>query len=68
MAYFNYHAYAKKLIKNGKLKSYCFVEKYKNISPALLLYFDDAKYPIMPIREHRFEEYIKLLEENKREP
>lgn len=63
MAYFNYHATAKKLIKDGKLKSYCFVEKYKNISPALLLFFDDAKHPIMPIRVHRFEEYIKYIVE-----
>ena len=61
MAYFNYHAIAKRLIAAGKLKKYCFVERYKNISPALLLFFDDEKHPIMPIRAERFDEYIYLL-------
>lgn len=62
MAYFNYHATAKKLIGEGKLKGYIVVEKYKNISPALLLFFDDARHPVMPIREHRWEEYRELLD------
>lgn len=61
MPYFNYHARAKKLIKDGKLKSYLFVEEYNGISPALLLFFDDLRHPIMPIREHRFDEYKELL-------
>ena len=61
MAYFNYHATAKRLIKDKKLKGYSFVEEYHGISPALLLFFDDVKHPVMPIREQRFCEYEKLL-------
>ena len=61
MPYFNYHATAKALIANGKLKGYRIVERHGNIAPALLLYFDDEKHPLMPIREHRFAEYLPLL-------
>ncbi|MBR7181764.1 MAG: thermostable hemolysin delta-VPH [Clostridia bacterium] len=61
MAYYNYHATAKRLIALGKLTRYYFVENYRGISPALLLFFDDPKHPIMPIRAHRFEEYLALL-------
>ena len=63
MAYFNYHATAKRLIREGKLRGYVVVEKYKNISHALLLFFDDARHPVMPIREHRWEEYVGFLNE-----
>ncbi len=58
--YFNYHAKAKNLIKNGKLIDYKIVEKYNNISPALLLIFDEL---IMPIRQHRWQEYFDLIEQ-----
>ncbi len=61
MSYFNYHATAKKLIAEGKLKGYYFTDRYKNISPALVLIFDDYAHPVMPIREHRFDEYMQLL-------
>lgn len=64
MPYFNYHAKAKSLIKDGKLRGYIFVEEYNGISPALILFFDDIKRPIMPIREHRFSEYLDLLKEH----
>ena len=63
MSYFNYHAKAKKLIKDGKLIDYKFLEEYNGISPALLLIFDDKKHPNMPIREDRFGEYLPLLKE-----
>ena len=59
MAYFNYHAKKKNKIKENKLLKYELVEKWNNISPALVLYFTDGT--IMPIREHRFEEYFELL-------
>ena len=59
--YYNYHATVKKLINEGKLKKYYIVEKYNNISPALILEFDDEKHPIMPIRQYRWDEYWKLL-------
>ena len=62
MGYFNYHAIAKKLILEGKLLSYKVVENYNGISPALLLFFDDARHPVMPIRKHKFAEYFAILE------
>lgn len=59
MAYFNYHAKAQNLIKSGHCVKAELVEKYKDISPALILYFDD--HIQMPIRLHKFEEYFLLL-------
>ena len=61
MPYYNYHATVKRLIAEGKLLEYSFVDRYRNIAPALLLFFDDAKHPVMPIREERWEEYYPLL-------
>lgn len=55
-----YHNKVKQRIKNGELVKYEFVEKYKDISPCLLLYFNTAPY-IRPIREHRFAEYSQIL-------
>ena len=55
-----YHNKIKQRIKNGELVNYEFVEKYKNISPCLLLHFATEPY-IKPIREHRFEEYKIIL-------
>ncbi len=60
MAYFNYHAKAKKLIADGHLTKFEIVDKWGNISPALVLYFDNNKP--MPIREYRWDEYSKLLQ------
>ncbi len=57
--YFNYHAKVKKLIENGEAIGFEFLEKYHNISPCLLIYFKDGFS--MPIREHRFCDYIFLL-------
>lgn len=61
MAYFNYHAKAQNLIKSGHLINYEIVAKWNNISPALVLYFDNNKP--MPIREHRFDEYFEILKQ-----
>lgn len=61
MSYYNYHATAKKLIQNGKLKDYYFTCKHNNISPALVLIFNDSRHPIMPIRENRWVEYYPFL-------
>ena len=61
MAYFNYHATAKRLIAQGKLKYYYFTENHRGISPALVLVFDDPTHPLLPVREARFEEYLKIL-------
>lgn len=61
MSYFNYHAAAKRLIREGKLKEWYITERYNNISPALVLVFDDIRHPVMPIRQYRWEEYMPLL-------
>lgn len=60
MAYFNYHAKAKKLITEGHLTKFDIVNRWGNISPALVLYFDNNRP--MPIREYRWDEYSKLLQ------
>ena len=59
MAYFNYHAKARNLIKTGHCVKAQVVAKYKDISPALILYFDNSIQ--MPIRQYRFDEYFVLL-------
>ena len=63
MPYFNYHATAKRLIRQGKLTHYYITPQYGRISPALVLCFDDERHPVMPIREHRWEDYLPLLSE-----
>lgn len=65
MGYFNYHAITRRLILDGKLIGYKFVEKYKAISPCLLLFFADTVHPVMPIREYRFLEYLSILPSDK---
>lgn len=57
-----YHNKIKQRIKNKELIRYEFVEKYKNISPCLLLYFDTEPF-IRPIRQHRFKEYEELFKQ-----
>jgi len=59
--YFNYHAKAKKLIKDGRPVWFGFYENWNGISPALVLFFDDEK-PI-PIREYRWNEYFAIIDE-----
>lgn len=59
MSYFNYHATAKNLIETGHLVRFEIVPHWNNISPALVLYFDN--YRPMPIRFYRWDEYFKIL-------
>lgn len=61
MAYFNYHAKAKNLIKSGACISCSVFSNYHNIKPALVLYFTNNK-PI-PIRDYMWNEYIPLINE-----
>lgn len=56
-----YHNKIKQRIKNNELNGYEFVEKYKSISPCLLLHFD-TEPKLRPIREHRFREYEEILQ------
>lgn len=62
MPYFNYHATAKKLILDGKLIKFFYAEKWNSISPALVLVFNDERHPVMPIRVHKWKEYIELID------
>ena len=55
-----YHNKIKQRINNEELISFEFVEKYKSIRPCLVLYFRTEPF-VKPIRQHRFEEYSKLL-------
>ena len=57
-----YHNKIKQRIKNNELVRYEYVKEYNNISPCLLLHFDTEPYT-RPIREHRFKEYEKLLQD-----
>lgn len=61
MAYFNYHATAKRLILEDKLIYYYYTKKHNKISPALVLVFDDLRHSIMPIRKERWGEYEHIL-------
>lgn len=58
-----YHNKIKQRIKNKELTGYEYVEKYKAISPCLLLYFSTEPM-VRPIREHRFAEYDEILKEH----
>lgn len=59
MSYFNYHAKAKNLIAGGHLLKFEIMERWNNIRPAMVLYFDNNRP--MPIREYRFAEYLELI-------
>ena len=59
MAYFNYHARAKQLIKSGNCIGASIFNRYHHIYPALVLYFDNHR-PI-PIREYMWSDYFELL-------
>lgn len=56
-----YHNKIKQRINNGELIKFEYVDKYKHIQPALLLYFRTEPY-VKPVREHRFEEYKPILD------
>lgn len=61
MAYYNYHAMAKRLINTNHCIGASLFSSYHHIYPALVLYFDNHK-PI-PIREYMWEDYLDLLKE-----
>jgi len=59
--YYNYHAKATNLIKQGHLIKYEIVSAWNNISPALVLYFDN--YKPMPIRQEKWQMYFELFKQ-----
>ena len=58
--YFNYHAKIHKLIKEGCFDHYEIVEKWNNISPALVIFFHN--HPPMPVRIEKWGNYLPQLE------
>ena len=55
-----YHNKIKQRINNRELLSYEYLDNYKGIKPCLLLHFS-TEPKTRPVREHRFDEYDKLL-------
>ena len=63
MPYYNYHAIAKRLINDNLLIAVTVFGDYKNIRPALVLYFDNHR-PI-PIRDYMWDEYLDKIRDKK---
>lgn len=63
MSYFNYHATAMRLLREGRLTGWYFTDDHRGIRPALVLVFDDPLHPVMPIREHRWDDYLPRLKQ-----
>ncbi|HJD05992.1 MAG TPA: thermostable hemolysin delta-VPH [Candidatus Onthoplasma faecipullorum] len=63
MPYYNYHAIAKRLINDNHLIAVTVFPEYKNIRPALVLYFDNHR-PI-PIRDYMWDEYLDKIRDKK---
>ena len=62
MGYFNYHAKIKKLISEGHLVGYALLQEYHGISPALVLYFDNAQKIYEDLRMLINSTEVKLVE------
>lgn len=62
MEYFNYHAKAKNLIRNGYCIACTIFSQYHHIKPAMVLYFSNNR-PI-PIREYMWNDYSQLLKQH----
>ena len=60
--YYDYHAVARKLIKEGHLVAFEKRERWGNIAPAFVLFFDCHRP--MPIREQRVAEYVEWIKES----
>ena len=57
--YFNYHAKLKRLIESGHAEFFELCENYHGIGKCIVVHFNNN--PPMPIRPHRFEEYLFLF-------
>ncbi len=58
--YYSYHNIAKQLINTNHLIGFKVVDKWNNISPALVLFFDNHRP--MPIRKDKWERYMENKE------
>ena len=56
---FNYHAKVKKIINQDKITKIEILDEYHSISPCMLIHFKNN--PPMPIREHKWDEYIAYI-------
>ena len=61
--YFNYHGKVKKVIDSDVITKIEIVDNYNGITPAMVIYFKN--HPPMPIREHKWDEYIEYLTDEK---
>ncbi len=59
MAHFSYHNKIQSKIKNGLLANAEFCGNYKDYGLVLLLTFKDGE--VYPIREHKIDEYLILI-------
>lgn len=57
--YFNYHSKVKKIINEDQITKIEILSEYNGIKPAMLIHFKN--HPPMPIREHKWDEYIAYL-------
>lgn len=57
--YFNYHKKVKQIIKDDIITKIEIVDDHNGIRPAMMLHFRNHKP--MPIREHKWDEYIKII-------
>lgn len=60
MGYFNYHAKAKQLIREGHLLKCEYYKQWNKIKNCYVLFFDN--HIPMPIREEKFFMYYDLIE------
>ena len=58
--YFNYHSKVKQTIDKDIIIKIEIVDNWNGISPAMVIYFKN--HNPMPIREHKWDEYIKYLQ------
>ena len=61
MGYFNYHACAKKLLREGKLIGFKANKDISGNVTGLILFFNDLKHPVMSIKKGRVCEYLPYL-------
>lgn len=57
--YFNYHSKVKQVINDDVITKIEIVDNWNGISPAMVIHFKN--HSPMPIREHKWDEYIALL-------
>ncbi len=58
--WYNYHAQVKRLILEGRMTGYQFMDSYNEISPALVIYFKNHRP--MPIRDYMWQIYLPYLQ------